>query len=78
MPPAVCHLVRRNSSDIKFDRAEITFTSALFFGLKKKLTNEECFPCVLFTNLILLLLRFPAITLRLTILGEIFARVTDF
>ena len=30
----VCHLVRRDSSAIKFDRAEIAFILALLYGLK--------------------------------------------
>ena len=35
----VCHLVRRDSSAIKFDRVEITFILALLYSLKP-LTNE--------------------------------------
>ena len=35
----VCHLVRRDSSAIKFDRVEITFILALFYWLKL-LTDE--------------------------------------
>ena len=31
--PATCHLVRRDSSAIKFDRVEITFIWALFYWL---------------------------------------------
>ena len=34
-----CHVLRRDSSAIKFDRAEITFILALFYWLKP-LTNE--------------------------------------
>ena len=36
---AVCHLVRRDSCAIKFDRVEIVFISAVFDGLKP-LTDE--------------------------------------
>ena len=39
MQPAVCHLVRRDNSAIKFDIAEITFILALFYWLKL-LTDE--------------------------------------
>ena len=35
----VCHLVRRDSSSIKFDRVEIAFNLALLYGLKP-LTDE--------------------------------------
>ena len=38
--PAVCHLVQRDSSAIKFDRAEVAFMLALFYWLKP-LTDEE-------------------------------------
>ena len=37
--PAICHSVRMDSSAIKFDRVEITFISASFYGLKP-LTDE--------------------------------------
>ena len=37
--PAVCHLVRRDSSAVKFDRVEIAFILALFYWLKP-LTDE--------------------------------------
>ena len=37
--PAVCHLVRRESSSITFDRVEIAFILALFYWLKP-LTDE--------------------------------------
>ena len=40
MQPVVCHVVRRDSSARKFDRAEIAFISALFYWLKP-LTDEE-------------------------------------
>ena len=39
MQPAVCHVVRRDSSASKFDRAEIAFMLALFYWLKQ-LTEE--------------------------------------
>ena len=39
MQPAVCHLVWRDSSAIKFDRVEIAFILALFYWLEP-LTNE--------------------------------------
>ena len=43
----VCHVVRRNSSAIKFDRVEIAFISALFYWLKP-LTDEGLqLPCML-------------------------------
>ena len=37
---AVCHLVRRHSSAIKFDKVEIAFILALFYWLKP-LTDEQ-------------------------------------
>ena len=37
--PAVCHLVRRDSSAFKFDRVELSFIFALFYWLKP-LTDE--------------------------------------
>ena len=40
MQPAVYHLVRRDSSAIKFDRVEIAFILALFYWLKP-LTDED-------------------------------------
>ena len=37
----MCHVVRRDSSAIKFDSGEITFVLALFFFLfLKRLTDE--------------------------------------
>ena len=39
MQRVVCHLVRRKSSAIKFDRVEIAFTLALLYWLKP-LTDE--------------------------------------
>ena len=39
MQPAVCHLVRRDSSAVTFDRVEIAFILALFYWLKP-LTDE--------------------------------------
>ena len=57
MQPAVCHVVRRDSSAVKFDRVEIAFI----------LGNMQCVRLLL-----LLLLRSPAISLGFAILGEIF------
>ena len=34
MHPAVCHLVQRDNSAIKFDRVEIALILALFYWLK--------------------------------------------
>ena len=34
MQQLVCHVTRRDSSAIKFDRVEIAFISALFYWLK--------------------------------------------
>ena len=39
MQHAVCHVVGRDSSAVKFDEAEIAFTLAVFYWLKP-LTNE--------------------------------------
>ena len=39
MQPAVCYLVRRDSSAIQFDRVETAFILALFYWLKP-LTDE--------------------------------------
>ena len=38
--PAVCHLVRRDSSAIKFDRVEIALMLAFLFYRLKPLTDE--------------------------------------
>ena len=35
----MCHMVRKDTSAIKFDRVELIFTLALFYGLKP-LTSE--------------------------------------
>ena len=40
MQRVVCHLVRRDSSAIKFDRVEIAFILALLYWLKP-LTDEQ-------------------------------------
>ena len=39
MQPALCHLLRRDSSAFKYDRVEIAFILALFYWLKP-LTDE--------------------------------------
>ena len=40
--PAVCHLVRRDSSAIKFDRVEIAIILALFYWLKPLTDEGNC------------------------------------
>ena len=49
---AVCHMVGRNSSAVKFDRAEITCILRIFYGLKPGLEelSRKCFGFVFLHN----------------------------